>query len=208
VAMASFNADGVFAADHFEMDIRRMQGPEDLIRDVTSVLDPSRTNGTRWFRIDGSFNGIQLQDFKYLCMLGEGGYGSVHLLAEKTTGVPYAIKAIELKQESKLSKMIQRECIILQMLQHPNVVNMKYSFRNHNRLFLVLSYVRGGNLKQIVERDHLEVDKLVSLFAELVLALDYIHSMGVIHRDVKPANCMIGEFWLCIYSFCACVLLF
>ena len=58
-------------------------------------------------------------------------------------GVPYAIKAIELKHEAKLSKMIERECSILQLMQHPNVVNLKYSFRNNDRLYLVMSYIRG-----------------------------------------------------------------
>jgi len=198
VAMASFHTDGAFANDAFDSDIRKMQAPEDLIRDVTSILDPKRTAGSRWLRIDGSFNGIQLEDFKYLCLLGQGGYGSVHLVAEKHTGAPYAIKAIELKQESKLTKMIERECSILQMVDHPNVVNLKYSFRNHNRLYLVMSYIRGGNLKQVVERDKLDLPHMVLWFAELILAVDYLHSLGIIHRDVKPANCMIGTYFCAI----------
>jgi hypothetical protein len=193
VTMASFHNDGVFVCDAFDADIRKMQGPEDLIREVTEVLSPRRRLESKWLRIDGSFNGIQLEDFKYLCMLGQGGYGSVHLLAERHTGVPYAIKAIELKQESKLSKMIERECSILQMVSHPNVVSLKYSFRSHNRLYLVMSYIRGGNLKQVVERDKPGLAHMVAWFAELVLAVEHLHSLGIIHRDVKPANCMIGR---------------
>jgi serine/threonine protein kinase len=56
-----------------------------------------------------------------------------------------------------------------------------------------MSYIRGGNLKQVIESDELEISHLTLYFEELVLALEYIHSLGIIHRDVKPANCMIGE---------------
>jgi serine/threonine protein kinase len=148
----------------------------------------------KWLQLDGAFNkGMQLDDFDYMCMLGRGGFGSVHLLSENATEKEYAIKAIPRKTGSAIPKMIQREFIILQQIQHANVVSFKYCIINKNMIYLVMQYVRGGNLKQIVERNKPDLKHLTLWFAELVLALDYIHSLGIIHRDVKPANCMIGK---------------
>ena len=87
--------------------------------------------------------------------------------------------------------MVQREFIILQQIQHPNVVGFKFCMINKTIIYLVMNYIRGGDLKEMVDRHKPKVDTLLLWFAELVLALDYIHSLGIIHRDVKPANCMI-----------------
>ena len=118
----------------------------------------------------------------FICVLvGRGGYGSVHLVREKETERQYAIKVIPMKQIS-MSKMIKREFLILQKMQHRNVLNLRYSFINNNRIYLVMDYIRGGNLKEIVERDHLTIFQLTFWFAELVLAVDYLHSIGIVHR--------------------------
>lgn len=148
----------------------------------------------KWLQLDGAFSkGMQLDDFEYMCMLGRGGFGSVHLLWENATEKEYAIKAIPRNKGSAIPKMIQREFIILQQMQHANVVSFKCCIINKAMIYLVMSYVRGGNLKEIVDRNKPDLKHLTSWFAELVLALDYIHSLGIIHRDVKPANCMIGR---------------
>jgi len=189
--MATFHTDGIFATEIFEPQIIKGSYLKDSIHRQTNVSLGFDSN--QWLRIDGFFTGMQLDDFNYIGMLGRGGYGSVHLVRERQEGHFYAVKSILLKQGSMMSKMITRECIILQMMQHPNVVSLKYSFISNSRLYLVMSYIRGGNLKQVVERDRLGLPQLHLWFAELVLAIEYVHSIGIIHRDIKPANCMIGR---------------
>lgn len=190
VAMASHNGEGIFASRVFEADIHRIMPSDDLVHHQ-KIPDESNPD-SYWLMVDGNFSGMQLDDFTYTGMLGRGGYGSVHLVCEKSTNTQYAVKAIALRQGSVMSKMIKRECIILQKMKHPNVVNLKYSFISNNRLYLVMSFIRGGNLKQVIERAPVEFPQLRYWFAELVLAIEYVHSVGIIHRDIKPANCMIG----------------
>jgi Protein kinase domain len=192
IFMASHQNDGIFALESFGPHFRDGQLSDDLVVREVTVTAGHKT--MKWLQLDGAFNkGMQLDDFEYMCMLGRGGFGSVHLLWENATEKEYAIKAIPRKRGSAIPKMIQREFIILQQIQHANVVSFKCCIINKAMIYLVMSYVRGGNLKQIVERNKPDLKHLTLWFAELVLALNYIHSLGIIHRDVKPANCMIGE---------------
>lgn len=191
VSMATNQNDGIFATESFGPYIRDGQLYGDLV--LREVIVTSGRKSMKWLQMDGAFNkGMQLDDFEYMCMLGRGGFGSVHLLWENATEKEYAIKAIPRKRGSAIPKMIQREFIILQQIQHANVVSFKCCIINKGMIYLVMSYVRGGNLKQIVERNKPDLKHLTLWFAELVLALNYVHSLGIIHRDVKPANCMIG----------------
>lgn len=195
LAMASYHSEGHFASDAYSLELMDDPLLRERVHPQRNVLldGTSSTSSSSWLRIEGKLEGMQLGDFDYVGMLGRGGYGSVHLVQDKRAGTFYAIKAISLKQGSVMSKMIERECIILQMMQHPNVVNMKFSFITKSRLYLVMPFIRGGNLKQITERDHLGLSHLLLFMAELVLAIEYVHSIGIIHRDIKPANCMIGS---------------
>lgn len=142
--------------------------------------------------LDVSAGGRSLEDMEYVTMLGQGGYGSVHLMREVATSDEYAVKAIPRKGGSSSAKLIRSEFLILQQMQHPNVINFKYCIMTRTRIYLVMNYVRGGNLKQIVERLNLDISILILWYAELILALEYVHGLGIIHRDVKPANCIIG----------------
>jgi hypothetical protein len=189
ITMASHNNENsMFISREFEPLIPSIiPNPEAVHRQFMK----DERYGLYWLRFDGAVSGMQLQDFTYMGMLGKGGYGSVHLVTEKYTNEKFAVKVIVLKN-SVMSRMIKRECIILQKMQHPNIVRFQYSFLTNNRLYLVMKYITGGNLKQVIERDSPSLLQLRIWFAELVLAVEYIHNVGIIHRDIKPANCMIG----------------
>ena len=191
LAMSCFNHEGVFISNLFSSELFQSAGMRSSVY-VHACIPKSL--GYVWLQIDGDLSQLQLlNSFEYICRLGRGGFGSVHLLREKDSGVLYAIKMVILKEGAAMSTLIKRECTILQMMQHPNVVSLKSSFLWKSRLYLVMSYVRGGNLRQVIVRDKVGLPHLQFWFAELVLAIEYVHSMGIIHRDIKPENCMIGK---------------
>ena len=103
----------------------------------------------------GAATGLQLSDFEHICMLGVGGYGSVHLAQERRgRRQQYAIKILPRSEESSTHthKLLQREFSILQQIDHPNVVNFVCSLMNKTRVYLVMEYIRGGNLHQVILR--------------------------------------------------------
>lgn len=151
------------------------------------------SNGTSLLRLDDSLNSLSINDFEHLCLLGSGGYGHVHLCREINSGIKYAIKVVSRGRGNAYAKFVQREVTALLQLRHPNVVAFKYCMVTQRRIHFVMSYIRGGTLKQVV--DSLEGDLTLGTlriwFAELILAIEYIHSLGIIHRDIKPSNCLI-----------------
>jgi serine/threonine protein kinase len=83
---------------------------------------------------------------------------------------------------------------ILQQLQHPNIVNFKFCLIRRAKIYIVMEYIRGGTLRQIMAQHQPSFDDLKIWFAQLVSALGYLHEHGIMHRDVKPSNCMIDTF--------------
>ena len=141
--------------------------------------------------VEQAFSGMTLDDFDLIAMLGRGGYGSVHLVREVKTAQLYAVKVIPQKA-SLMASVLDHEFRALQRLNYPNVVSFKYSLMNDAKVYLFMNYVEGGTLQQVVDKYEPPVAHLTFWFAELTLAIEYVHSVGILHRDVKPANCMIG----------------
>lgn len=92
-----------------------------------------------------------------------------------------------------MSKQAQVERQVLGRLHHPMINTLRYSFQNTRCLFLVLDYQPGGDLSQQLARlgGRVQEDLARVYIAELVLALEYIHSQNIIYRDLKPQNVML-----------------
>eukprot|EP00007_Cunea_sp_BSH-02190019_P004923 CAMPEP_0174232182 /NCGR_PEP_ID=MMETSP0417-20130205/2539_1 /TAXON_ID=242541 /ORGANISM="Mayorella sp, Strain BSH-02190019" /LENGTH=1527 /DNA_ID=CAMNT_0015310191 /DNA_START=325 /DNA_END=4908 /DNA_ORIENTATION=- len=137
-----------------------------------------------------------IADFHFSKWVTKGAYGSVYIASKESTGDIYAIKTIN-KSAVTNRKQIRRvwdEREILTVASSDFVVKMYYTFETRDKLFMVMEYCPGGDLFSLLELyGTLSPDVARFYIAELVLALDYLHMLGIVHRDVKPDNVLLDE---------------
>jgi len=122
--------------------------------------------------------------------LGQGSFGEVKKLKNKTTGEELAVKIInksDMQQEDLLA--LQTEVEILSQIDHPNVVKLFEVWEDKLKFFMVMEIMTGGELfDRIVEKDHYSEKEAADTIRPIVDAIRYCHKMGVAHRDLKPEN--------------------
>ncbi|KAG0299884.1 serine/threonine protein kinase psk1 [Dissophora globulifera] len=135
-------------------------------------------------------------DFKFLKVIGRGAYGKVYLVRHISTNALYAMKV--LKKASIIVHAKDTECTmserkILEAIRHPFIVKLHYAFQTDHRLYLILEYASGGELFTHLATERMFSEENTAFYAaELVLALEHLHSLGIIYRDLKPENIMLN----------------
>ena len=135
--------------------------------------------------------------YRIIKQLGSGGMGSVWL-AEDTQldGKLFAIKMLPsiLVANKRAYNQLKSEALVAMKLIHPNIVQIRAFEENNSNPFLVMDYIRGKSLDRcLVDWGNLNSDEVSSFLKPIAEALDYAHSKGVVHRDVKPSNIIVGE---------------
>ena len=139
-----------------------------------------------------------LEEFTLGKLLGTGAYASVKLAVSKTEGKKFALKIYEkyrLTDPSK-KKNVAREIEILKKIDHPNIVKMFEVVETPKQLHLVLEFISGGSLGAYLKKKpnrRLDENECRNLFRQLVLAVEYIHSQKVTHRDLKLENLLMDS---------------
>ncbi|XP_044527084.1 RAC-beta serine/threonine-protein kinase isoform X3 [Gracilinanus agilis] len=129
-----------------------------------------------------------MNDFDYLKLLGKGTFGKVILVREKATGRYYAMKI--LRKEVIIAKdevaHTVTESRVLQNTRHPFLTALKYAFQTNDRLCFVMEYANGGELFFHLSRERVFTEDRARFYgAEIVSALEYLHSRDVVYRDIK-----------------------
>ncbi len=130
-------------------------------------------------------------------VLGEGGMGVVFRGFDPTLGRPVAIKIIHARVLAKAEKIprlrerFDQEARSLGSLSHGNIVAVHEFDEQEGRQYLVMEYVEGRSLEDLLRGAQLEREEVISILRQVAGALDYAHRKGVIHRDVKPANILV-----------------
>ena len=135
--------------------------------------------------------------YRVVRQLGQGGMGSVWL-AEDTQldNKPFAIKMLPsiLVSNKRAYRQLKDEALVAMKLTHPNIVTLRAFEENNGNPFLVMDYIAGWTLDDyLAEKGKLSEADVLRILRPIAAALDYAHSEGVVHRDVKPANVMIRK---------------
>ncbi|XP_018590324.2 ribosomal protein S6 kinase alpha-3-like [Scleropages formosus] len=136
--------------------------------------------------------------FEIRKVLGQGSFGKVFLVKKivgPDAGQLYAMKVLKkatLKVRDRLRTKMERD--ILVEVNHPFIVKLHYAFQTEGKLYLILEFLRGGDLFTRLSKEVMFTEEDVKFYlAELALALDHLHSLGIIYRDLKPENILLDE---------------
>jgi len=139
--------------------------------------------------------GREIREYKILQKIGEGGMGSVYLAEHSMLG-KVAIKALapQLCSNQHFRDRFIKEAKAQFALMHENIVQLHTVMEEGNDLFLVMEYIDGYSLDTFIENEkEVDLDKALSIFTDILNGLNYAHSQGVIHRDVKPSNILLTK---------------
>ncbi|MQL70821.1 hypothetical protein Taro_003095, partial [Colocasia esculenta] len=137
-----------------------------------------------------------IEDFEIIKPISRGAFGRVFLAKKRVTGDLFAIKVLKkadtIRKNAVESILAERNILI--SVRNPFVVRFFYSFTCRENLYLVMEYLNGGDLYSLLRNlGCLDEDMTRMYIAEVVLALEYLHSMNVVHRDLKPDNLLIAH---------------
>lgn len=139
---------------------------------------------------------LTYNDFTPIKVIGKGAFGEVRLVQKKDTGHIYAMKILR-KKDMLLKEQVahvRAERDILAEADHQWVVKMFYSFQDSRNLYLVMEFLPGGDMMTLlIKKDTFSEEMTQFYVAETASAIDYIHKLGFIHRDIKPDNLLLDS---------------
>ena len=130
--------------------------------------------------------------YRILSSLGSGGFGSVYLAEDTWIDKKVALK-VPHKQNLDFTEML-KEPRLLASMSHPNIVTVLTAEKQQDVFFIVMEYVAGETLEQIIVRDGaLDVNRALDFTCQICNAVDHAHKAGVLHRDLRPGNMLVSE---------------
>ncbi|KAH6663594.1 serine/threonine-protein kinase MST20 [Plectosphaerella plurivora] len=139
--------------------------------------------------------------------IGQGASGGVYTGHERGTNRLVAIKQMNLEQQPK-KDLIINEILVMKESSHPNIVNFIDSFLTGGELWVVMEFMEGGSLTDVVTFNMMTEGQIASVCRETLKGLQHLHSKGVIHRDIKSDNILLsleGNIKLTDFGFCATI---
>lgn len=140
---------------------------------------------------------VDLLNYHLIRMLGSGGMGEVYLARNKNIEQYVAVKALHPRYGNNpmLRAKFKQEAVMLNSLNHPNIVKFYNFVENEYGVFLIMEYVEGDTLEDFISKKNglIVQEKAYPMFAEILSAFAYAHQHGIIHRDIKPSNIFLDK---------------
>src|SRR2546423_244839 len=138
------------------------------------------------------FRGQIVGKYKTISTVGSGGFGTVSLADDTWIDKKVALK-VPHKQNLDFGELL-REPRLLATLNHPNIVAILTAEKQENVFFIVMEYVPGETLESIIVRDGaLDMARALDYTCQICNAVDHAHKQGVLHRDLRPSNVLVGD---------------
>lgn len=175
-----------------EKELASSQVPEEEQINLLKDLERKETEFMRLKR-----HKICVDDFDLLTIIGRGAFGEVRLCREKKSGNIYAMK--KLKKSEMLSRgqveHVRAERNVLAEVASDCIVKLYYSFQDAEHLYLIMEYLPGGDIMTLLMREETLTETVARFYiAQSVLAIESIHKLNYIHRDIKPDNLLLDKY--------------
>jgi eukaryotic-like serine/threonine-protein kinase len=137
--------------------------------------------------------GMQAGDYEVLAELGAGGMGKVFKVRNVISDRVEAMKVLlpDLMSNTNLADRFLREIKVQAALEHPNIAGLRTALRFENQLLMVMEFVEGRTMDSWMAQGAIPMQNAVWVTMQVLEALEYAHSRGIVHRDIKPSNIMI-----------------
>eukprot|EP00299_Pterocystis_sp_00344_P002632 c1296_g1_i1.p1 GENE.c1296_g1_i1~~c1296_g1_i1.p1 ORF type:complete len:440 (+),score=82.65 c1296_g1_i1:48-1322(+) len=139
---------------------------------------------------------VTRDDFDLLSTVGVGAFGKVIQVRLKATNKIYAMKVMrkDTVVSRRVVEYIKTERVVMQENRHPFIVGLQCAFQTDGKLYLVMDFASGGPIWHHLKKEQMLSENVVCYYmAELVLALEHLHSRGIVHRDLKPENILLDH---------------
>lgn len=131
--------------------------------------------------------------YRILRRVGVGGMATVFLAEDERLRRRVAVKRLHADSLEETARRLEREARVGASLNHPNVVTVYDTATDEEGVLIVMEYVEGETLAEALRRGALAPERAVDIVCQVAAALDHAHAAGIVHRDVKPANVLLGR---------------